>query len=622
MQKETVHLKLSKGNGIVPGVSMHRGVWQFCCIADCRHSLALCLYKKTGALYTKIDLLPYRVAGNVYSVCISGLKVKGLEYEYESDGQPLFDDYGKLPMGKRRWGIQAEKEQYTRNGFYNDTFDWGNDDTLKLPYHQVIAYSMHVRSFTKHPSSGVKGKGTYLGIIEKIPYLKELGINQIELMPAYEFYELDFEKDSFVKGHPKYADESKIKSVMKLNYWGFKKGSYFMPKSAYSFSKDAVTEFKIMVKSLHENGIEIIMQFYFPIEVNRNLISDCLKFWVTDYHVDGFHLKGENLPIDLLATEPLLMDTKLYYSYFDKERIFSVKNKVNRFLAEANQEFLTDIRRFLKSDEGMLSAFLYRQRRNPKDINVINYVTAYEGFTLYDLVSYDYKHNEANGESNKDGTDYNYSWNCGTEGDTRRKNILMLRMKQMKNAFTLLLLSQGTPMLLAGDEFCNTQFGNNNAYCHDNETTWLNWKQTKQSNELFAYVKQLITLRKSHPILHKEEELRCMDYAGCGYPDLSYHGEAAWYPKMDNHVRHIGIMLCGKYARLDRKTEDFFFFIACNMHWEPQGFGLPKLPKGMKWKYCLGTTGAINEELFAQALTKKQDEIIIPERSILILTGC
>lgn len=606
---------------MVPGVSACRGVWQFCCIADCRHSLALCLYKKTGNLYAKIDLLPYRIAGNVYSVRITGLRVKGLEYQYEADGQPFFDDYGKAPLVSRKWGIQAEKEQLARNGFYKEAFDWGNDETLKLPYHQVIAYSMHVRGFTKHPSSGVKGKGTFFGIIEKIPYLKELGINQIELLPAYEFYELDSEKDRLVKGHPKYADESKTKSVIKINYWGFKEGGYFIPKAAYSCGKDPVSEFKTLIKALHENGIELVMQFYFPPEVNRNLVSDCLKFWVTDYHVDGFHLKGENLPMDLLATEPLLADTKLYYTRYDKDRIFGGKCAVNRCLAEANQEFMTDMRRFLKSDEEMLHAFLYRQRRNPKDIHVINYVTAYEGFTLYDLVSYDYKHNEENGEDNKDGTDYNYSWNCGIEGGTRKKTVLALRMKQMKNAFTLLLLSQGTPMLLAGDELCNTQYGNNNAYCQDNETTWLNWKRTKQSNELFDYVKQLIALRKAHPILHKEEELRIMDYAGCGYPDLSYHGEFAWYPKMENHVRHVGIMLCGKYARLDKKTEDAFFFIAYNMHWEPHRFGLPKLPKGMKWKYCLDTTGHLDKESFAQALVKKQEEITVSERSILILTG-
>ncbi|HOO29165.1 MAG TPA: hypothetical protein PLU43_11935, partial [Lachnospiraceae bacterium] len=276
---------------------------------------------------------------------------------------------------------------------------------------------------------------------------------------------------------------------------------------------------------------------------------------------------------------------------------------------------------FLKSDEDMLQAFLYRQRRNPQDVHVINYLTAYEGFTLNDLVSYDYKHNEENGEENRDGNNYNYSWNCGAEGSTRRKAVGKLRMRQMKNAFAMLLLSQGTPMLLSGDEFCNTQYGNNNAYCQDNKVTWLNWKQTKQSQELYEYVKELIALRKSHPILHMEEELRIMDYAACGYPDLSYHAEAAWYPKMENHIRHIGMMLCGMYARIDRLTKDSFFFIAYNMHWESHKFGLPKLPKEMNWHYCLDTTDTLNRETVIKNLESKQDEITVPERSVLVLIG-
>ncbi len=607
---------------MAPGVSACKGGWQFCCAVDCRHSLALCLYEKTGRLYAKIDLLPYQVAGNVYCIQITGLKEKGLEYKYEADGQPFRDDYGKAFSVCRKWGEQAEKGQLATNGFYKENFDWGNDALPKLPFHQIIAYSMHVRGFTMHSSSGVKGKGTFLGILGKIPYLKELGINQIELLPAYEFYEFDSEKDRLVKGHPKYADESKSKNIIKINYWGFKEGGYFVPKASYSYGKDPVLEFKSLVKALHENGIELIMQFYFPIGINRNLVFDCLKFWVTDYHVDGFHLKGENLPLELLATEPLLMDTKLYGACYNKGHIFRGNYAVNRYLAEINQEFMMDMRRFLKSDEDMLQAFLYRQRRNPKDIHIVNYMTAYEGFTLHDLVSYDYKHNEANGEDNKDGTNYNNSWNCGIEGATRKKAVLALRMMQMKNAFALLLLSQGTPMLLAGDEFCNTQYGNNNAYCQDNEVTWLNWKRTKQSQELLHYVKQLIALRKAHPILHKEEEFRIMDYAGCGYPDLSYHGDSAWYPKMENHIRHIGIMLCGKYARIDKKTEDTFFFVAYNMHWEPHLFGLPKLPKGMKWEYCFDTTDHLDRESFAQTLTKKQEEITVSERSILVLIGC
>ncbi len=615
-------LRLSKGNSLVMGVSKVGQDWQFCCVAEKNQSLMLCLYDKDGVIHQRIDMLPYQLAGSVYSVRVSGIDKNIVEYGYELNGKPYRDIYKKASYSERRWGEPDQMEVQVRAGFYQDETDWEMDKPLKLPYHQVIGYSLHVRGFTKHVSSKVKNKGTFRGITEKIQYLLDLGINQIELMPAYEFYELDFEKEQLAEGHPKYTKNTK-ESACKINYWGFKEGSYFVPKASYSSSHDAVSEFKMLVKELHKNGIEIVMQFYFPKNICRNLVLDCLKFWVTDYHVDGFHLKGENLPIDLIASEPLLMDTKIYYSYFDRERIFYGKNKesINSFLAEINHEYATDIRRFLKSDEDMLQAFLYRQRRNPSDIHAVNSITFNEGFTLNDLVSYDYKHNEENGEENKDGENYNYSWNCGVEGSTRKKSVHRLRMKQMKNAMTFLLLSQGMPMLLSGDEFCNSQHGNNNSYCQDNEISWLNWKQTKQSQELYTFVKKLIAIRKEHPILHKDMELRIMDYAACGYPDLSYHADAAWYPKLENYVRHVGIMLCGKYARIDRLHEDVFFFIAYNMHWEAHTFGLPKLPKGMQWSYCFDTLYAPGTEEISEQLKNRQDELVVGERSIVVLTG-
>ena len=615
-------LKFSKGKTIKQGATVGKDGLQFCCCADCKQSIFLYLYDRAGKILTKTDLLPYRVAGNLFSVFVEGLPIEeGGTYGYEIDGELCDDRYKKMSSSKRKWGETDLKEENLKGGFYQPEFDWEGDTPLKLPFSQVISYSMHVRGFTKHASSGVKEKGTFLGIVSKIPYLKELGINQIELLPAYEFYELDSEKEMLPKGHPKYEAENQQPVPMKMNYWGFKEGSYFIPKTSYAYGNDVVAEFKTLVKCLHQNGIELVMQFYFPEKVNRNLILDCLDFWVTDYHVDGFHIKGEQLPIDLIATRSLLADTKLYYTYYNRDSLLKTEDGINHYIAEVNPEYMTDMRRFLKSDEDMLQAFLYRQRRNPSDVHVINYLTAYEGFTLNDLVSYDYKHNDTNGEDNKDGSNYNYSWNCGIEGATRKKAVQKLRMKQMKNAMVLLLLSQGTPMILAGDEFCNTQLGNNNAYCQDNEVTWLNWKQTKQSQEMLSFVKELITLRKAHPILHKEEELRIMDYAACGYPDLSYHGDSAWYPKLDTHIRHVGVMLCGKYARIDRMTEDAFFFIAYNMHWEPHHFGLPKLPKGMSWQFCFATEEELGQDTFAKALALKQEEVTVPERTILVLIG-
>ncbi|MBR2530007.1 MAG: hypothetical protein IKE35_03165, partial [Lachnospiraceae bacterium] len=253
--------------------------------------------------------------------------------------------------------------------------------------------------------------------------------------------------------------------------------------------------------------------------------------------------------------------------------------------------------------------------------HVINYMTDYCSFTLNDLVSYDYKHNEANNEDNSDGENFNYSWNCGAEGVSRKKSIQSLRMKQIRNALVFLLLAQGTPMLLAGDEFLNTQGGNNNPYCQDNETGWVVWKDNNQSRQIFEYTKMLIKLRMSHPILHPEREFRIMDYAACGFPDLSYHSDMAWNARFDNHLRHIGVMICGKYARLTHTREDDFFYIAYNMHWENHTFALPKLEKGYEWAVKTVTCVENAARIIRQSLAQSADSVTVPDRTIAILTS-
>ena len=237
----------------------------------------------------------------------------------------------------------------------------------------------------------------------------------------------------------------------------------------------------------------------------------------------------------------------------------------------------------------MLPAVLGHFRHNSDNHGVIQYITNYFGFTLADLVSYDRKHNLENGEDNRDGNDYNYSWNCGTEGVTRRKSIVELRNKQMRNAFNLLFLSQATPVFFAGDEFGNSQKGNNNPYCLDNDTTWLNWTLLEKNREWFLYVKSLIAFRKAHPVLHGVRTLKLMDTLACGYPDVSYHGSQAWRPELENYNRHVGVLYAGNYGKKDKKENDNTFFIAYNMHWQKRKLALPKLPKGKAW-YILSNT--------------------------------
>ena len=285
-------------------------------------------------------------------------------------------------------------------------------------------------------------------------------------------------------------------------------------------------------------------------------------------------------------------------------------------------QFMEDMRRFLKGDEGMLQAFEFRNRRNPAEYAVVNYMANTNGFTLMDAVSYDRKHNEKNGEENRDGSDYNYSWNCGAEGPTRKKKIVELRKQLIKNAYLLLFLSQGVPLLMAGDEFGNSQDGNNNAYCQDNAVSWLNWKLLETHKDQVEFVKRLIAFRKSHKMFHMDREPRIMDYKSCGRPDVSYHGENAWKPEFENFRRQFGILYWGAYAKKPDGTDDANFYVLYNMHWEPHMFGLPHLPKGAKWHVICSTADPDVEDLPSDGtgeVLKNQMMLAVPPRGIMIL---
>lgn len=583
--------------------------------AETGRSVSLLLYRKGESVPARrIDMEAGARVGRVLSVFVSGISAKDVEYNFEIDAQVVTDPFAKKISGRERWGVvpQDKGGHEIRGAFAGKDFDWEGDKPPGLRYEDAILYALHVRGFTKHPSSGVAHRGTFLGLKEKIPYLKELGVNQIELQPAYEFDELGC-------GKPNLGAHENInaKEPVKLNYWGYTSGYYFAPKSAYAAGEDATAEFKDMVKALHREGIELIMEFYFPEGTGRLFILSCLRYWMLTYHVDGFHLSGGALPMELLAEDALLSGCKLINVGFDMRGLYKEKPKY-RNIGEYNDGFQNTVRRFLKGDEEQLEEFAFRIRRNPPDRGVINYITNHNGFTLMDLVSYDAKHNEANGEDNRDGSNYNYSWNCGAEGRSRKRAVLQLRRRQIQNAFALLLLGQGTPLILAGDELGRTQQGNNNAYCQDNELTWVNYKVLKSNLYIVDFVKALIGLRKRHPILHMPEELRIMDSLSCGYPDLSYHGKKAWYPEFESYNRQLGVMYCGRYA-----GDDDFFFIAYNMHWLPHEFALPSLPKGKFWRGLVDTSkekDAIISEEAAEPLSE-QKVMTVKERTIVVLIG-
>lgn len=579
----------------------------------------VCLFdKRSGRAIDKISFAKEDRVGNIYCKFLEGLDPAEVTYQFY-DGQRIVPDVrARVFPGKAAYGRERTMEDL-KAGFPRADFDWGQDVCPRIPYNKSIVYCMHVRGFTRHKSSNVKSRGTFAGTLEKIPYLKEIGVTTLELQPAYEFTEMP-SREELLEEFPQGVTMEEVDSlcVRKLNYWGYKRGYYYAPKAAYAATQDPTTEFKSLVKALHENGMELVMQMYFPKEVKRSEILEILRFWVLEYHVDGFHLLGEDMPAELLAADDALADTKLWYYSFNTDQVYE-KGEQPRYphVAEYNDSWYYDMRRFLKGDEGMLDSMLYHMRHIPEKAGNIHYLTNYFGFTLADLVSYDYKHNETNGEDNRDGSDYNGSWNCGEEGTTRRGKVRSLRMKQIKNAMCFLLLSQSTPLIFMGDEFGNTQKGNNNPYCQDNAITWLDWSLIKKNEEIWKFWKVLVSFRREHPILCPKRELLLMDQIACGYPDLSYHGQNAWRPQTESYFRHVGIMLCSQYAETG-KREDELIYLAVNMHWEGHELALPRPPKGTCWEEVISTEAG---EKFIQGERSGQDEELlryVPPRSIAV----
>jgi glycogen operon protein len=549
-----------------------------------------------------IKLPKYLKRGSIYSARIKGIENidEYASYNYFENSSFFCDSYSKHLIGLETFGkdvpdsdIRAVLDNRSTRNSSEHAFDWGDDEFPDTSYADSFVYLLHVRGFTKSSSSGVPSnhRGTFLGILDKLPYLKSLGVTTLELMPAYEMNEIE-NPAKVVKGpHDEELLYSKDGSISnknsikpRLNFWGYKKGYYFAPRTSFCVnSEDAENEFKYFVKTLHENGIEVIMQFFFEEDENESLIIDALRYWRCSYHVDGFHLKGAKIPISLITKEPLFTDAKIWYDWFD-----SGKECEKRYLAKYNNSFLYASRRFLKSDDNSINDFLHAMIANDVDHGIINYICDYEGFRLSDLVSYEHKHNEENGENNKDGTDNNLSWNCGIEGRTRKHSILELRKKQIKNILTMLFMAQGVPMLFSGDEFGNSQSGNNNPYCQDNETGWIDWRALDKNTEILDYVKFLVKVRFENNILHNAKPFKLMDYISCGYPDLSCHGREAWRPDLTGHSHILGMLYCGKY---DKAVKDSPFIYVCyNMHWTNEEMALPKLPDGLKWN-LLSDTG-------------------------------
>lgn len=627
----------------------------------------------------------YRI-GDTYSMLVYDIKPDEFEYAFSFDGpyEPakgllfneenvLLDPYSRAVTGQRKWGEKPEggKDFEYRARVVKSSFDWGNIKQLEQPFEDLVIYETHVRGYTKDKSSGVSAPGTFAGLKDKIPYLKDLGINAVELMPIFEFDEMESARV--------------VDGVQLYNYWGYNTVSFFAPNTSYAFNEEhnhEGDELKSLIKALKENGIEVILDVVFNhtaegnemgpcfsfkgIDNNvyymltpdahyynfsgcgnvmncnhpvvRSFIIDCLRHWAIEYRVDGFRfdlasILGRdqngapmaNPPIlESLAFDPVLGKMKLIAEAWDAGGLYQVGSfpSWNRW-AEWNGRYRDDMRSFLKGDDGMAgnaitritgSRDLYSPESRGHKASV-NFLTCHDGFTLYDLYSYNEKHNEKNGWNNTDGDNNGHSWNCGAEGETDDPNVNGLRRRLIKNAFAALLCSRGPAMFFAGDEFCNTQFGNNNAYCQDNIISWLDWSRLEEFKEIHDFVRHMIQFRKEHPILRKMTKP-----SSCQFPEISVHNGTPFNASTDYKTKLIGIMYAG---RNEEDKEDDIVFYCMNAYWEPLVMQLPVLPNGKHWHVDTNTNAEYfdGEDFTAKTEFLGVNTIRVPARTTIILVA-
>jgi len=690
------NFKLLNGQPIPFGATPVKGGVNFSIYSRHATSATLVLFKKDAPEpFAEIPFPKEFRLGNVVSMLVLGLDYQDIEYGYRVDGpyEPteghrfdnskiLLDPYAKCIGGRDIWGVASREDDIYpyRAQILADDFDWEDDRPLEIPPEDLIIYEMHVRGFTRHCSSGIKEelRGTFAGIQEKIPYLKELGVNCVELMPIFEFDELDNTR------HNPVTDERLF------NYWGYSTVGFYAPKAGYAATGkegNQANELKTLIKELHRNGIEVILDVVFnhtaegnengptisfrgldnktyymltPLglyynfsgcgntlncnhPIVRDFVLNCLRYWASAYHIDGFRFdlasilgrdpKGiplTNPPLlETLAYDPILAKCKLIAEAWDAGGLYQVGSFPDyQRWGEWNGKYRDSVRKFIKG-EAIVAEMVQRLQGSP-DLyawtsrtvdSSVNFITAHDGFTLADLVAYNSKHNEANGEDNQDGSNDNFSWNCGAEGETEDPEIKKLRWRQMKNAIAILMISQGMPMLLMGDEMGRTQYGNNNAYCHDSEFSWLNWDLLNTNADFFRFVKNCIAFRHAHPVLRNLEYFQNKDYMGSGYADITWHGVCAWQPDWTSYCRTLAFMLCGKHAK-QGTVEDNTIYVAINMHWETHWFELPGLPSGMQWHVFLNTGVDTPEDIWepgTEQLLPDQHRILVGDRSVLVL---
>ncbi len=559
-----------------------------------------------GKKLTEIPLPEEERTGRVSAVQVEGLDEKAAGYYYRVGGRKrVLDPHAKLI---RRDYCLLEQEAPS----------WDGDRSPGLSPDNMMIYKLHVRGFTKKAKIAQGIRGTFSGVAKMLPYITGLGFNAIELMPAYEWVnDLRITPFSAVKDE----SEGPAKAVRPVNYWGYAdQNYYFAPRWEYCATDHPSEEFSSLVRACHDAGTELYMEMYFPDGTYPALALEAVRYWKMHYHVDGFHLIGGGVPAEMIVGDPLLASTKLMFEYVDTGRLFRGTVPKKRNIIICNDDFEHTGRALLKGDEGQTGRFAAHVRSNPPDCGVVNYMANVNGFTLYDTVSYDWKHNEENGEDNRDGTALNFSWNCGAEGPSRKKAVKDLRMRQVRNALMYVFLSQGIPLLYAGDEQLNTQKGNNNAYCCDNSTGWTDWNSSKDASELTAFVRKLTEFRKNHKIFHMPGELKGTDYRSYGIPDISFHNDKAWVCSFENISRTLAVMYNGLYTQEESQDGGQYYYVLYNAYWNPFTFALPALPKGCSWFLRADTS---KSDPFLEEPERLEDQKFFEagERTVCILEG-
>lgn len=642
----------------------------------------LLFHRKAEEPYAVIPFPESYKIGFCYSMIVFDLDIEEFEYAYRLDGpydekkglrfdknKILLDPYARAVTGQSQWGHVNNAQHGYRARVVQSNFDWGDQRHHSIPMEDLIIYELHVRGFTMDESSGVKHHGTFEGLHEKIPYLKELGINAVELMPIFEFDEM---RDV------RLIDENEL-----IDFWGYNPVSFFAPNTSYCSSMEynrEGLELKTLIKDLHDNGIEVILDVVFnhtaegnefgpcfsfkgfdnniyymltpdghyynfsgcgnTLNCNhpvvRDMILECLRYWVIEYRVDGFRfdlasILGRNddgTPLSQppllrsLAFDSILGNVKLIAEAWDAGGLYQVGSFPSwKRWAEWNGRYRDDMRRFLKGDDFLARTAAARITGSPDLYDPayrggnasINFLTCHDGFTLYDLYSYNQKHNEANGWGNTDGADDNNSWNCGVEGETDDPAILALRKRLMKNACAILLCSRGTPMFLSGDEFADTRYGNNNPYCQDNLISWLDWSLLKKNKDLFDFFQYMIRFRKDHPVIRKDLEPSYL-----GVPAMSTHGLTPDETNFsgDSHV------VCVRFAGYNETTQkEDLVYLAVNSGWFPVTLTLPELPEHYKWKVAVNTGDPKCQFFHKNSMPTVESKIFLGERSVIIFVA-